>query len=47
MTMSAALLLAECLAGDSCAWNRLLDEHYGPAARFVAQMAFDAVETGE
>jgi RNA polymerase sigma-70 factor (ECF subfamily) len=34
-------LLARCLTGDAEAWNVLFDEHYGPATRFIFQLAPD------
>ena len=36
-----AELLAQCLAGKAEAWDALFNEHYGPAARFIFQLAPD------
>ena len=34
-------LLARCRAGEAEAWDELFDRHYGPASRFVFQLASD------
>ncbi|SRR6266498_205133 len=34
-------LLARCRAGEAAAWDELFDRHYGPAARFIFQLAPD------
>lgn len=36
-----AELLSRCRAGNAEAWNELFDLHYGPASRFVFQLAPD------
>ena len=36
-----AELLARCREGDSVAWDRLFEEHYAAAGRFVFQLASD------
>ena len=36
-----AQLLSRCKAGDAAAWDELFDLHYGPASRFVFQLAPD------
>lgn len=36
-----AELLARCRAGEAVAWDELFDLHYGPASRFVFQLAPD------
>lgn len=36
-----ARLLSRCRAGDAAAWDELFDLHYGPASRFVFQLASD------
>jgi len=42
MSISAeAELLARCQAGEAAAWDALFDLHYGPASRFVFQLASD------
>src|SRR5688572_31897812 len=34
-------LLARCRKGDAAAWDELFGRHYGPASRFVFQLASD------
>jgi RNA polymerase sigma-70 factor (ECF subfamily) len=41
MGSGEAELLARCQAGEAEAWNTLFDLHYGPASRFVVQLAPD------
>src|SRR5881628_162515 len=42
MTFDAeAGLLARCRSGEAEAWDTLFDRHYGPAARFIFQLAPD------
>src|SRR5712691_6220776 len=42
MTLDAeAELLARCRLGQAEAWDELFDRHYGPAARFIFQLAPD------
>ncbi|PYJ02320.1 MAG: hypothetical protein DME25_16190 [Verrucomicrobia bacterium] len=42
MTLDAeAELLARCRSGQAEAWDELFDRHYGPAARFIFQLAPD------
>src|SRR5688572_12547162 len=36
-----AELLARCRKGDAASWDELFDGHYGPASRFVFQLAPD------
>src|SRR5262245_50097911 len=36
-----AELLARCRRGEAEAWDALFDQHYGPASRFVFQLASD------
>src|SRR5438034_10773757 len=42
MTSDAeAELLVRCRSGEAEAWDELFDRHYGPASRFIFQLASD------
>lgn len=39
-TLGERTLIDQCLKGDSTAWEKLFNLHYGPATRFVAQLGY-------